>query len=210
MILFAEKSEFNRHILFWWLIAPLLTLLILPAFMQPESFAIASEEVRYLTHWGSRVHPVTERADALFNSLFVDSGWVRGSLDLAQPRTRDLPAATGLFRWLHGWIAGFWMLLYRVIWRVYALLPIYLAAILGYALPAFVDGLTTRLKKRYDFGQHNPIFFYSSMHFVLLAVGLALFVPITPLTLTPWILGGYFLLTAAAVWIMASNLQTGG
>ncbi|MGT2455692.1 DUF4400 domain-containing protein [Cupriavidus basilensis] len=210
MILFAEKSEFNQHILFWWLLAPLVALLILPAVMAPESFQIEPAEVRFLSNWGGQHREVTRRADEKFARWVVAPRWVERSVSLTQPLGVGGPAlSAGATGWLRDWVTGFWMLLYRVLWRVLALGPLYLTAAIGFALPAFVDGIGSRLKKRYDFGQHNPIFFYSSMHFVLLAIGLAMFVPITPLTLTPMVLGGFFLATAAAVWVMAANLQTG-
>lgn len=210
MILFAEKSEFNQHILFWWLLAPLVALLILPGVMAPESFQVAPAEVRFLSNWGGQHREVTASADEKFERWFVAPGWVKRSVSLTQPqRMGGLGLSAGATGWLRDWVTGFWMLVYRVLWRVLALGPLYLTAAIGFALPAFVDGIGSRLKKRYDFGQHNPIFFYSSMHFVLLAIGLAMFVPITPLTLTPMVLGGFFLATAAAVWVMAANLQTG-
>ncbi|MFJ1258394.1 DUF4400 domain-containing protein [Cupriavidus sp. CuC1] len=217
MILFAEKSEFSRHILFWWLLAPLIALLILPGVMSPVSFQIEQAEVRFLSHWGGQDREVTRRADAKFDLWFVAPGWVDRSVAVTRPQrvggsslaggVSSFPAGTG--SWLRDWVAGFWMLVYRILWRVLALGPLYLTAAIGFVLPAFVDGIGSRLKKRYDFGQHNPIFFYASMHFVLLAVGLAMFVPVTPLTLTPTVLGGFFLATAAAIWVTAANLQTG-
>lgn len=206
------KNNFARHSVLWWLTLPFMAILVLPMVFPHGAFGVSSSELNFFASWGRDTSAVTVSADSIFKHAFVDTGIAKymgnffsmaNGLSLA-PRAVQYASNAG-----QNYDQAFWMMIYRGIWRFYALWPIYIGIFFSMVLPAFVDGLVTRAKKSFNFQFHNPVYFYSSMHTVVLILGLGFFIPLMPVSLNAELLAGFAALLSLSFWVTASNFQTG-
>ncbi len=71
-----RDNPFAGKVYFWWIIAPILTLLFCPIFMQEETFKIAPSEMEFVTRCRPDAQAITESATGVFQSWFVNTGLV--------------------------------------------------------------------------------------------------------------------------------------
>lgn len=206
------KNHFARHSLLWWFTLPIAAVLVLPMVFPEGSFHISSSEIQFFSEWGRNVSDVSSAADSIFKTAFIDTKIAKyvseffvmpHSVAWHSEAARDAAGATQNFN------NAFWMMIYRGIWRCCALWPIYIGIFVSMVLPAFVDGLVTRAKKSFNFRFHNPVYFYSSMHTMVLVLGLGVFIPLMPMNLNALLLAAFAGLLSVAFWVMAANFQTG-
>ena len=98
---------------------------------------------------------------------------------------------------------------YKATWRFFALKSIFLLPLLVLAIPAAVDGFMVRATKKYRFENSNPVFFYSSMHTMVLMFGMFAFLPLAPFSLSAITLLTIIVLLIGGIWLTTSNFQTG-
>ncbi len=70
-----RDNPFAGKVYFWWIIAPILALLICPIFMPDDSFKIAPSEFEFVSSCRSDVDGITQSATGVFQSWFVKTGW---------------------------------------------------------------------------------------------------------------------------------------
>lgn len=211
-MLIETKSSFLNHLLLWVVTVTLFGLVFLPFFMSPVAFEVSIEEVRYFRSLGRDTSAVTESANNAYKAIFDDSGATQVIDAFFHRNNRQDNERAGIAKgvdWARRWMDNFTRMVYRGIWREIALWPIYIAGILSICIPAVVDGLAVRAKKKYDFLQSNPVFFYGAAHAVSLVLGLAFFVPIAPMAIDSTMLTICFMAVALSLWIATANLQTG-
>lgn len=206
------KNNFVGHTAFWWVVMPIFALLVLPYVLPVQSFMVGDAELLCFSELGRDTDAVTNSTNALFQSMFVSTGVLKAFrtmfIDHAViPQLQG--SATVVANFTQQWNNGFWMMVYRAMWRLIALWPIYLAILLSMVIPAFVDGLAQRAIKKYDYKFHNPVYFFSSLHLIALVLGLCVFVPLLPLPLTAQMVAGSGFMLAAAAWMATANFQTG-
>ena len=206
------KSAFLNHLLLWWLSASVLSIIFLPLVFTASDFEISKSEVAFFSDLGRSTDSVTSTANSAYDVIFVRTGaakfisWI--STDSTSGFTKSGALQSGT-NWSATWFEGALSMIYRMLWRVIALWPIYLSGLFAFCLPAMIDGLVVRAKKKYDFLQSNPVFFYGSAHSAALCFGLGLFIPILPMDINLPMLMFYFSAVAAALWVAAANFQTG-
>ncbi|WP_454912732.1 DUF4400 domain-containing protein [Variovorax gossypii] len=206
------KNNFARHSLLWWFVLPFAAVLVIPMFFPESTFHIASSELDFFTDWGRNVTEVSATADGIFKAAFIDTKIAKYFSEffvLPHSVSWHSEAAQKSAAVSQNFNNAFWMMIYRGIWRCCALWPIYIGIFFSMVLPAFVDGLVTRAKKSFNFRFHNPVYFYSSMHTVVLVLGLGVFIPLMPVTLNAFLLSTFAGLLALAFWVTAANFQTG-
>ena len=115
----------------------------------------------------------------------------------------------GILDFSNSWIHGVWLMLYKATWRFFALKSIFLLPLLVLAIPAAVDGFMVRATKKYRFENSNPVFFYSSMHTMVLMFGMFAFLPPAPFSLSAITLLTIIVLLIGGIWLTTSNFQTG-
>lgn len=205
------KNQFARHGLLWIWVLPLVLVLIMPAFVSKDSLSVPPTETQLLHDLGQDVGEVTQRADAMFRSLFVDSGIVQGvRKTLGATYISDAPlmikrAAKAAM----GYQENFWTMTYRAIWRLSGLWPTFLALGLAFVLPALVDGAVARAKKADTFQASNPVFFWMAGHSVVMVLGLFFLLPLLPIAISMPVLYGTVACVSGALWMTASHFQTG-
>ncbi|MFP3637945.1 DUF4400 domain-containing protein [Paraburkholderia sp. SIMBA_054] len=203
-----STNPFVKQIYFWWLIAPILSALLFPAFCSIESLKVQPPEVELVEQCDRDVAQINERASGHFNSWFVETGILRQTLS-SSLRAED----TGWsgYSWMggmtHKWFSKFWLFTYRLIWRWTAFWPLYLAGVFGIAAPCMVDGLVIRAKKRYEFGSYNPLAFNVWGTLFSLSIGWMIYVPMLPVPLTGVLMSGFFCLLGGFAWITTANFQ---
>ncbi len=201
-------NPFVRQIYFWWLIAPMLSCLLFPVFIPAASLKIANAETQFVYHCGRDAYDVTTDATLIFNELFVHTGILKATMSSSEDAEESRSDGfSWMGRLLHGWLARFWLFTYRVVWRWTAFWPLYVIGVLGISFPCLVDGLVTRAKKRYRFGQYNPFAFNVGGTLFAIAVGWMIYVPLLPVPLTAPIMGGFFSLLGLFAWFTAANFQ---
>lgn len=205
------KNQFARHGLFWLWVLPLALFLLVPAMVERESMRVPRQEIQMLYLLGQDAGAVTERADALYQSLFVETRLMESSrkLFLSEMKQDDPAFFRNLARSTQTYHDNLWNMVYRAVWRLAGLWPILLALMLSVVLPSLVDGLVVRAKKVDVFESHNPVFFWSAGHALVMVVGVFMLLPLLPYPISLTILYGTVALIAAALWVTAANLQTG-
>lgn len=203
-----STNPFVKQIYFWWLIAPLLSALLFPAFCSVETLKIQPPEQELVEQCHRDLQTINERATDHFNSWFVSTGLVARSL--AEPQRAEASGWNG-YTWMgtmsHTWFSRFWLFTYRVIWRWTAFWPLYIAGVFGIAGPCLADGLVMRAKKRYEFGQYNPLAFNVSGTLFALAIGWFIYLPMLPVALTGVIMASFFGILGAFAWFTTANFQ---
>lgn len=203
------KNTFLRHFAFWCLFLPFLSLIFMPLFKVDMN--IDPAEIKMIIDAGVDVDEVSATVNRWFSNAFIKTGIMPGVEDLlASKDNKHRDGFVGVASNYAGqWARGTFMLIYRVMWRVNALFSVYVAALIGICVPALVDGIVVRARKRYQFENYNPVFFYFSYHAAVLVVGLLIYLPLVPIPLTPPILAGFLACLGVAMWYAAANMQTG-
>lgn len=198
----SVNNTFGRHFILWSLFLPLMLLIFIP-FVWPDQ-KIDTKEVEMVSSFRVNVDDLTESVNKRFNGLFIESGVMAKSQAFFGDGSNE-----GVQGMAAKWIHGVWMMIYKAMWRMYVLGTIFFLPLLALAIPAAVDGFAVRARKKYRFENSNPVFFYSSMHLVVLMMGLFAFLPLAPISLTATMLFGLLLALAGGIWFAATNFQTG-
>jgi hypothetical protein len=198
----AVKNSHGSHLILWCLFLPLMSLIFIPLFFPDQP--ISDAEVQMVANMNIDVNSLTDAANGKFTSLFIDSGLKAKSEAFFNGGTHTAFQGFGA-----RWINGVWMMVYKALWRSYVLAKIFFIPLLVLAIAAAVDGTGVRARKKYKFETTNPVFFYSSMHLVVLMTGIFAFLPLAPISLSATALVGLLVALAAGVWFSAANLQTG-
>ena len=205
------KNQFASHGIFWILSLTFVALIGLPAVMSASTFIVTPEEVGFFAHVLMRdVKSVEHLADAWYRVLFEDTHiavMVREFFNPGKTSGSALLAKTASIG--QNYNNGLWLMVYRGLYRISGLWPVVLAVLLSLGIPCLVDGLAIRARKSYNFQFHNPVFFWSAGHLLILVIGLGVFLPFLPIALSTPILAGFFALFCMAIWITAANFQTG-
>lgn len=202
----SVKNSHVSHLVFWVFFLPLLAIILLPLVLPEQN--IDESEVKMMEAFNVDVVKLQERTSGTFSTLFVATG-AMGATE-AFFSAKGAPAGTQQHATFSmKWIRGVWLMTYKMIWRWYALLGVFFFPMLALCIPAAVDGFTVRARKRYEFETSNPVFFYSSTHALTFVLGIFCFLPLAPLTLSAIVLLGLLATLTVAVWIAASNFQTG-
>ncbi len=205
------KNQFARHSLFWFWVLPFALFLFVPAMVPREEMRVPREEVKMLYLLGQDAAKITERADETYQDLFVATGlvgWTK-KLFMSEVKEDDPKFFRNLARSTTRYHENLWNMVYRAIWRLAGLWPTFVALMLAVALPSLIDGLVVRAKKVDVFESHNPVFFWSAGHSLVMVVGVFVLLPLLPYPISINILYGSIAAIAAALWITASNFQTG-
>jgi hypothetical protein len=197
------QNSFGGHAVLWTLFIPLLSLIFIPL-VDPSAGMISRSEVAMLSDMNLDVDALTASANASFESMFVSNGLVvRTEAFFGYGQPNGQPSVAG------NWIHGVWLMLYKATWRIYALGWMFFFPMLLLVLPAAVDGFVVRARKKYRFESSNPVFFYSSMHAVVMMLGMFAFLPLAPVALTAEVMLGLLIVLAAGTWMATSHFQTG-
>uniref|UniRef100_E6QMV8 DUF4400 domain-containing protein n=1 Tax=mine drainage metagenome TaxID=410659 RepID=E6QMV8_9ZZZZ len=186
-----------------WFVLALGALLILPWVKPPEYFAVGASEIRLATSLGENPVDITQESNASFQRWMINTGAVRVSY-MVMGHSIPLIITTP-----QTWVAGFWQMVYRAIWRIHAFGWAWIYAMSALALPSAIDGVLVRLRKKYRFEYHNPVYFQGSMHLTILILGASFFFPFAPYVLTELNIAAAAVVLATAVWVSMSNMQTG-
>ncbi len=209
----SVKNTFMSHMVFWLVFLPILTIIFLP--LMKIAADIDPVELRMVTSAGVDVQEVAEKVNARFSNWFIRTGVMPASESFfggyvpGTDQQEGMGMATNMRTFAADWVRGMWIIVYRAMWRLQALSGIYIAALFAICLPAFIDGLAVRARKRYQFENYNPVFFYFSYHSAVLVLGILFYLPIVPVALSPLVVILFLGLLGTAIWWAAANLQTG-
>lgn len=205
------KNSFMSQVVFWLFFLPVLTLIFMPL-MHFEG-DIEVQELTMISNAGVSLEEVNAATKDKFAAWFVDTGIYPASLAFFS-NTTDIgynmtTMATQAQSFGYDWVTSFWGIIYKGMWRLHALFWVYVAAIGAICLPCLLDGLMVRARKRYQFQSHNPLVFNMSTHTAVMVLGLLLYIPLIPFSLTPVIVAVFIGFLGLALWWAAANFQTG-
>lgn len=205
------KNQFARHGLFWFWVLPFAFILMIPAFFSREEMRVPMEEIQTMALLGQDVDAITRRADSIFNTVFVNTGATSFSAKLFKSSVKedDPEFFRNLAKSTNKYNENVWNMIYRAIWRLAGLWPTLTALMLAVALPSMVDGLVIRAKKVDVFESHNPVFFWSAGHTLVMVVGVFFLLPLLPIPISITLLYGAVGIISVALWVTSSNFQTG-
>ena len=207
------ENKFARHGVFWFWSLPIVAVLIMPILFSPNSFRISAEEMSVFSDtMGIDTNATTIKANLIFSSLFVDSGFYAtvnkffrstytGAFQIASQAQAQHVNST--------YASALWLMLYRGIWRLTALWPAVFSIVLALGIPSLIDGWITRARKSYTFESHNPVYFWSASHSFIMVLGLGFLLPLTPVALSPMTFFVYSVILCLTAWVTAANFQTG-
>lgn len=207
------KNSFTSQAVFWLFFLPLLTLIFLPLLSSDTN--IEQAELDMIAKSGTDIAAVTLATQDQFRRWFIDTGVMDASTRFFGGQTPGYSSGPNLAlvdqasSLASGWVMNVWALLYKCMWRLHALFWIYVAAIGAVCLPCLWDGIWVRARKRYNFQTHNPLVFNMSTHLAVMVVGLLVYIPLIPVTLTPVVIAGFIAFLGASLWWAAANFQTG-
>lgn len=196
----SVQNSFGSHFILWSIFLPILALIFVPLVLPDQT--LAQSEVEMVAALGVNVASMTQNVDQVFSTLFIDNGMMAKTQQFFSSKNGALDFAGT-------WIHGVWLMLYKATWRFMALKSIFLLPLLVLVIPAAVDGFMVRSTKKYRFENSNPVFFYSSMHTMVLMFGLFAFLPLAPFSLSAVALMTIIILLISGIWLTASNFQTG-
>lgn len=206
------KNTFMSHLIFWVVFLPVLTIVFLPLLKFDTN--IDPAELQMMVSAGVDTKAVSAKVNAQFTNAFIRTGimpaseqFFGGKASGTTYKENSLAASASSFA--GDWIRGMWTIIYRAMWRFQSLLSLYIAALVAICVPAMIDGLVIRARKRYHFENSNPVFFYFSYHSAVLVVGLLCYLPLVPIALTPAILAIFLGALGISMWWAASHFQTG-
>lgn len=206
----AIKNTFMSHLVLWVLFLPLLSIIFFPVFMKDQN--IDPEEVQMVQKYGSDMAKLTASSSSIFSAAFIKTGIMSATENFFGGGNKSEDSnefAVSSSHMAGAWVRGVWQLIYKVIWRINALVGIFILPMLALCIPAAIDGFSVRARKKYRFENYNPVFFYTSTHTAVLMVGLFLYLPLVPIALTANILATFLVALACAIWVATSNFQTG-
>lgn len=189
----ARDNPFISKIYFWWIIAPVLSFVLFPFFLQEKSFHIAPDEITFLRDCGRDVDDVTAAVSAAFKTAFVDTGAVAMTVgDYERAEDSEYTGYARVGAYMHAYMARMWLMLFRAMWRLAALWTLYVVGFLGIFLPFLIDGMVVRAKRRSEFGLYNPISFNISGSGGAVFVGWLFYLPLVPWPLTGLLMLAFF------------------
>lgn len=197
----SVQNSFGSHFILWSFFLPILALIFVPLVVPDQT--LTQSEVEMVAALGVDVAAMTQTVDQRFASLFVENGF------MAKTQQFFGTSKGGILDFSNSWIHGVWLMLYKATWRFFALKSIFLLPLLVLAIPAAVDGFMVRATKKYRFENSNPVFFYSSMHTMVLMFGMFAFLPLAPFSLSAITLLTIIVLLVGGIWLTTSNFQTG-
>ncbi|MBK4736025.1 DUF4400 domain-containing protein [Noviherbaspirillum pedocola] len=204
------KNSHTSQLVFWTLFLPLLTLIFLPLFhVSPD---IDPAEIEMVQRAGVQIDAVSEKTQDQFKRWFIDTGAMQVSTGFFQGSgdyTGRTQLVSNLSAMASDWMRSVWGLIYKYLWRLHALAYVYVAAITAVCLPALVDGICVRARKRYQFQASNPLVFNVSTHTAVMVIGLLVYIPLIPFALTPVPVAAFMGFLGLALWWAAANFQTG-
>lgn len=207
----AIKNTFLSHFVMWGLFLPLLTIIFLPMFI--SDLNMDQQEIDMVANSGVNVEKINTTTNALYSAAFIRTGilpatekFFTGDIGLASSTHQGSAEVT---KFAGTWIRGVWVLIYKGMWRLNMLFSLFLLPLIVLCVPAVIDGVAARSKKKFSLENYNPVYFYSSMHVSVLMIGLFIYLPLLPLALTYNMLAFFLLALAFSMWITASNFQTG-
>lgn len=197
----SVQNSFGSHFILWSFFLPILALIFVPLVVPDQT--LTQSEVEMVAALGVDVAAMTQTVDQRFASLFVENGF------MAKTQQFFGTSKGGILDFSNSWIHSVWLMLYKATWRFFALKSIFLLPLLVLAIPAAVDGFMVRATKKYRFENSNPVFFYSSMHTMVLMFGMFAFLPLAPFSLSAITLLTIIVLLIGGIWLTTSNFQTG-
>ena len=197
----SVQNSFGSHFILWSFFLPILALIFVPLVVPDQT--LTQSEVEMVAALGVDVAAMTQTVDQRFAPLFVENGF------MAKTQQFFGTSKGGILDFSNSWIHGVWLMLYKATWRFFALKSIFLLPLLVLAIPAAVDGFMVRATKKYRFENSNPVFFYSSMHTMVLMFGMFAFLPLAPFSLSAITLLTIIVLLIGGIWLTTSNFQTG-
>ena len=200
----SVNNSFLRHFIFWCVFLPFLSLILVPVFFPDQQ--IKKEEVSMVKDMGIDVEELNRHTNTTFKKMFVETKMVSATESFFAGKATMKVAEEGA-KFSSHWIYGVWMMVYRAVWRLKALSVVFFIPVTCLAVPALVDGLAVRARKKYDWQTDNPAVFYSSTHVVTVAMGLFFCLPFLPVTLTTNLLAALLVMFSFAIWIAAANFQ---
>lgn len=200
------SSRFLFHIRWWFFIAPLLALFLMPILDDEMLFVVYPQETDSISGLlgQARADDAIERANANFKAWFVDTGAVRATMDQSVHHDlNDVVSNSFAQRWAH----NFWFLVYRMTYRA-SVIRVWIFGTILMCGAAFIDGGVKRKVDAAAGGIVRPLRFHVAVHGILLVLGIVFTVLLVP---TP-ILAPFYVavsaMLAVLVWRAAASYQS--
>ena len=204
------KTSAGKILALLALFLPVLIMVYLPFFV--VSTVIAPVERRMVTQLGGDIEQVDEKALATFDALFVQTQIVHYSRRLIGGEPNQPLLANKNVRMQHNvradWINRFWSLVFKAVWRFYALSHMLLPVAICLCLPAVTDGALIGRRKLYQFQGASRVAHFFSVNFFALVLGLFMSIPFWPVDLDLWWIIGMMTCAALSCWFLASNSRS--
>ena len=192
------------------LFLPVLLMAFLPFFT--PSVSIAPVERRMVVQLGGNLEQIDQKALETFDALFVQSKIMDHSRSFIGGNPNQPLLTYENIRMQHNvrhaWINSFWWILFKALWRFYALSHMLLLIALCLCLPAVIDGALIARRKLYQFRGKSRIAHFFSVNLFSATLGLFISIPFWPIDLNLWWVIGLTVSAALSSWFFASNIRS--
>ncbi|MCP1121508.1 DUF4400 domain-containing protein [Robbsia andropogonis] len=201
---FMAGSRYLSHVKWWFVILPMLALVIEPLLPDQSWLLISNAEQNSVFDvlGADRARGSVVDTNAAFRSAFVDTGMVAASLRYGGARIPD----GGMAAWGRRWVRNFWRLTYRMLYRLIVMRHWLVGSLILY-VGAGVDGAIRRRIRASTFGTTSPLIFHLASHAVVLLIGGLLCLLVAPITISAYLWWPVTLLMAMLVWRSVSSFQ---
>lgn len=199
------NSRFVSHVKWWFFIVPIIAVFIMPAIPERSLFEVPDAESKSVVAMVGdvRADVAVRDTNLLFKRLFVTPGFVRATLEATRD---DTLSDGGVSDFAHTWVRNFWLLLYRLLYRV-IVMKLWLLGTAVFCLAMFVDGSVRRKIKAAAAGMASPLSFHLAGHGILMVFGLAFAVLVAPVPVLAQYWVGISLCLGLLLWKASSSYQ---
>ncbi|MDR5826081.1 DUF4400 domain-containing protein [Caballeronia sp. LZ043] len=200
-------SRFGSHLKIWFLLVPVLAIVVMPAIPERRLFEVPEAETASLVSsvGETRADAAVRGANETFRHAFVESGILHRTLN-ASGNAGGMDDG-GFSTFAHTWTENFWLLVYRMLFRA-MVMKMWIVGTSLFAFGMFVDGTARRKIKASAAGFVSPLSFHLAGHGLLLVTGTLFVVLVVPLP----VLAAYWVVVAALLgallWKTAESFQS--
>jgi hypothetical protein len=156
---------------------------------------------------------IKERADGMYRAAFMDSGLRDATYELLIPNQTEKDRSQSIaemgrsgFGWAKDRLDVFWTTIYQVMIRL-AVMVLWAPFLLIALVPASLDGLLMRAKKRYNMGYASPLKQRVSTLVIIATLYISLLALFAPISMPPLFVPVLGTFIALASGLLLANVQ---
>lgn len=195
--------------MFWLVMVPILTIVLLPLLMKPDSFEIHQVEFeRNASIVGKDANQQAIEQATSFHAKYMGSMCNKEVTNQNSYENESVIRGFGRSSGIHKSNATRCQQIVSGIYRI-GISSNFFWGIIIFALAAFVDGLHRRSVDAYEFGYQSPLKFHVATHSFIIALGATVASAFIPITFNVMVWPAIIVAVSVSAWAAARHYQLG-